>query len=148
MTRKRVAFLCTGNSCRSQMAEGWARVLAGNRWEVYSAGVEAHGVNPRAVAVMAEAGIDIRGQSSKEIDFDRLREQDVIITLCGDAEERCPVTPPTMRRLHWGLPDPAKATGTEEQILARFRAVRDEIRDRIRELLAQEEAWKPRCVVR
>lgn len=135
--KQRVAFLCTGNSCRSQMAEGWARALAGDRWEVYSAGLEAHGVNPRAVAAMAEAGVDISGQCSKTIDPKLLMQQDIIITLCGDAEERCPVTPPAALRLHWGLPDPARATGTEEEVAAAFRAVRDEIRDRIRGLLAR-----------
>ncbi len=129
--QKRVAFLCTGNSCRSQMAEGWARFLAEGRWEIYSAGLEAHGINPRAVAVMAEVGVDISGQVSKIIDPNRLTAQDVIVTLCGDAAERCPVTPPGTLRLHWALPDPAKATGTEEEITARFREVRDQIRNRI-----------------
>lgn len=132
----RVAFVCTGNSCRSQMAEGWARTLAGDKWEVYSAGLEAHGVNPRAIKVMAEAGVDISGQTSKTLDLDRYSQQQVIITLCGDANERCPIVPPTARiRQHWDLPDPAKATGTEEEIMAQFRAVRDEIRRRVANLL-------------
>lgn len=139
MSRKRIAFLCTGNSCRSQMAEGWAKALAGDRWEVYSAGIEAHGVNPRAVAVMAEAGVDISGQTSKTIEFKRLLRQDIIITLCDDAQERCPVTPPTALKLHWSLPDPARATGAEDEIMARFRAVRDDIRDRIKALVAMQE---------
>jgi len=139
MSRKRIAFLCTGNSCRSQMVEGWAKALAGDRWEVYSAGIEAHGLNPRAVAVMAEAGVDISGQQSKTIDYQRLQEQDVIITLCGDAEKRCPVTPPTALKLHWSLPDPARATGAEDEVMARFRAVRDDIRERIRALIAEQQ---------
>lgn len=120
------------------MAEGWARALAGDKWEIYSAGLEAHGVNPRAVQVMAEAGIDITGQTSKILDFDIYREQQVIITLCGDANERCPIVPPTaLVRRHWDLPDPAKATGTEEEILSQFRAVRDEVRQRIEALLTE-----------
>lgn len=139
MSRKRIAFLCTGNSCRSQMAEGWAKALAGDRWEVYSAGIEAHGVNPRAVAVMAEAGVDISGQTSKTIDFKRLLRQDIIITLCGDAEEHCPVTPPTALKLHWSLPDPPRASGAEDEIIARFRAVRDDIRDRVKALIARQQ---------
>ncbi len=138
MTKRRVAFICTGNSCRSQMAEGWARALAGDQWEIYSAGLEAHGVNPRAVQVMAEAGVDITGQTSKTLDFEIYREQQVIITLCGDANERCPIVPPTaLVRRHWDLPDPAKAKGTEEEILAQFRAVRDDIRLRIAALLTE-----------
>lgn len=140
MTKRRVAFICTGNSCRSQMAEGWARALAGDQWDVYSAGLEAHGVNPRAVKVMAEAGVDITPQTSKTIDFGIYGQQQVIITLCGDANERCPVVPPTaLVRQHWDLPDPAKAAGTEEEILAQFRAVRDDIRRRIAALLTELE---------
>lgn len=135
-TKLKIMFLCTGNSCRSQMAEGFARALGGDRWEVHSAGLEAHGPNPRAVRVMAEAGIDISRQTSDTIDPHLLEQMDVIITLCGDAEERCPVTPPRAHREHWPLPDPARATGTEEEILARFRAVRDEIRRRVEDLLA------------
>ncbi|HYF77762.1 MAG TPA: arsenate reductase (thioredoxin) [Symbiobacteriaceae bacterium] len=140
MTKRRVAFICTGNSCRSQMAEGWARALAGDKWDVYSAGLEAHGVNPRAVKVMAEAGVDITPQTSKTIDFGVYGQQQVIITLCGDANERCPIVPPTaLVRRHWDLPDPAKAKGTEEEILTQFRAVRDDIRARIEALLTELE---------
>lgn len=141
MEKRRVAFVCTGNSCRSQMAEGWARAIAGDQWEVYSAGLEAHGVNPRAVKVMAEAGVDITGQTSKTLDFDIYGQQQVIITLCGDANERCPIMPPTaLVRQHWDLPDPAKARGTEDEILAQFRAVRDDIRQRIEALKAELES--------
>jgi len=124
-------FLCTGNSCRSQMAEGWARALGGDLWEAHSAGLEAHGLNPRAVAVMAEAGVDISRQSSKTVDPALLEAMDLVVTVCGDAEERCPLTPPHVRRLHWPLPDPAKARGSDEEVLAVFRRVRDEIRARV-----------------
>ena len=137
MARKKVLFLCTGNSCRSQMAEGWAKALAKNKWEVHSAGTNPVGVNPRAVQVMAEAGVDISAQTSKPINLDLLNSVDLVVTLCGDAAESCPVTPPTVRRLHWPLADPAKATGAEEEILAAFRAVRDEIKNRMEELLPQ-----------
>ncbi|MEW6424003.1 MAG: arsenate reductase (thioredoxin) [Bacillota bacterium] len=137
MTRKKVLFLCTGNSCRSQMAEGWAKALAKDKWEIHSAGTNPVGVNPRAVQVMAEAGVDISAQTSKPIDPDLLNSADLVITLCDDAAESCPVTPPTVRRLHWPLADPAKATGTEEEITAAFRAARDEIKRRVEELLSQ-----------
>lgn len=138
--RKRVMFLCTGNSCRSQMAEGFARHLGGDRWEVYSAGLEPAGLNPRAVEVMKEEGIDISAQESKPIDPDLLRSVDVVVTLCGDAHDRCPVTPPHVRRLHWPLPDPARAEGSEDEIMAVFRRVRDDIRGLVEGLLREVEA--------
>lgn len=140
--KKKVLFLCTGNSCRSQMAEGFVKAMAGDYWEVASAGLEPAGVNPRAVQVMREVGIDISGQASKPIDPELLPKVDLIVTLCGDAADRCPVTPPHVRRLHWPLADPARATGTEEEILARFREVRDEIRRRVESLLAEEDRTK------
>ena len=136
MPKPLVYFLCTGNSCRSQMAEGFARHLAGDRWEVASAGIEPSVVNPLAVAVMAEAGIDISRHVSKPIDSELLRRAAVIVTLCGDAQERCPVTPPQVRRVHWPLPDPAKATGNESEVRAAFRLVRDDIGRRVGRLLA------------
>jgi arsenate reductase len=136
--KKKVLFLCTGNSCRSQMAEGFARAFAGDRWEVYSAGLEPAGVNPRAIQVMREVGIDISGQTSDPIDKALLSEVDLIVTLCGDAAERCPVTPPNIRRLHWPIEDPARATGSEEEIMAKFRQVRDDIRRRIVSLLSED----------
>ncbi|MGQ9780496.1 MAG: arsenate reductase (thioredoxin) [Bacillota bacterium] len=139
MEKKKILFLCTGNSCRSQMAEGFAKALAGDRWEVHSAGLEPAGLNPRAVRVMREVGIDISGQASKPIDPELLLKVDLIVTLCGDAADRCPLTPPQVRRLHWPLEDPARATGTEEEILARFRQVRDEIRRRVESLFAEED---------
>ncbi len=129
----KVYFLCTGNSCRSQMAEGFARQLL-PKWTVASAGIEAHGLNPQAVAVMAEVGIDISMQRSKRIDPDFLNHADLVVTLCGDAEERCPITPPSVTRLHWPLPDPAQAQGSSAERLAVFRQVRDEIRRRVQEL--------------
>jgi len=138
MSCKRIYFLCTGNSCRSQMAEGWARHLGGERIEVQSAGVEAHGLNPRAVQVMREVGVDISHHRSKLIDPDFLEQADYVITLCGDANDRCPVTPPHVKRLHWGFPDPAKVTGSEEEILNQFRQVRDAIGARIRAFLEEE----------
>ncbi len=127
----KVMFLCTANSCRSQMAEGWARELAKALIEPYSAGLMAAGVHPRAAAVMREVGIDISGQKSKEIDRNLLMEMDVVITLCGHAEASCPLTPANIRRLHWPIEDPVGTRGTEEAIMKDFRRARDEIRDRI-----------------
>lgn len=132
----RIMFLCTGNSCRSQMADGLAKHLGKDAVEVYSAGIEAHGLNPRAAAVMAEIGIDISQNTSDVIDIDLLNSMDYAITLCGDAEERCPITPPSVKRMHWGFPDPAKATGSEEEIMDQFREVRDGIKRRLEEFLA------------
>lgn len=106
-------FLCTGNSCRSQMAEGWARYLGGRHVRVESAGIEAHGKNPRAIAIMTEAGIDISGQESSIVDQGMLDRADLVVTVCGHADEQCPVMPSDTRKLHWPLSDPAKATGTE-----------------------------------
>ncbi len=133
----KVMFLCTANSCRSQMAEGWARELGKAVIEPYSAGLMAAGIHPRAAAVMREAGIDISGQKSKEIDPDLLMKMDVIITLCGHAEETCPWTPHQIKRLHWPIEDPVGARGTEEQVMKEFRRARDEIRDRIREFISK-----------
>ena len=133
-------FVCTGNSCRSQMAEGWARTLGGDRIVAESAGIEAHGKNPRAIAVMAEAGVDISGQESTRLSDDMLARADLVVTVCGHADEHCPVLPAGVRKLHWPLHDPAKATGTEEEITAEFRRVRDEVRMRVSELLDAESA--------
>lgn len=140
MGKKRVLFLCVNNSCRSQMAEGLARALAGDLWEVTSAGTAPTQVNPLAVKVMAEVGIDISEQTAKRLDPDMLAWADLVITLCGEAEEACPWTPPGVERRHWPLPDPARAKGTEEEIMGVFRQVRDEIRRRLLELLAAEDA--------
>ncbi len=133
----RVLFLCTGNSCRSQMAEGWLKALGGSRFEVFSAGIEAHGLNPRAVAVMAEAGVDISGQTSDVLDPGLLEGIDLLITVCGHADAHCPAVPATCERQHWPLDDPAQAAGTEAEITATFRRVRDEIRARIMTFLTQ-----------
>ncbi|MDN4594151.1 arsenate reductase (thioredoxin) [Polycladomyces subterraneus] len=135
-----IYFLCTGNSCRSQMAEGFAKKYLGDRFEVYSAGIEAHGLNPNAVKVMAEKGIDISGQTSDVIDPELLNRADYVITLCGDANDKCPMTPPRVKREHWGFDDPAKATGTEEEKWAVFRRVRDEIEARIQRFAREERA--------
>ncbi|MBB6637085.1 arsenate reductase (thioredoxin) [Cohnella thailandensis] len=127
-----VYFLCTGNSCRSQMADGFLNSLGGDKYEVQSAGLEAHGLNPRAVQVMKEAGVDIGGNSSDVIDPDLLNRAAYVITLCGHADEHCPViSNPSVIKWHWGFDDPAKATGTEDEIMAQFRRVRDAIEERI-----------------
>ncbi|VAW81069.1 Arsenate reductase thioredoxin-coupled, LMWP family [hydrothermal vent metagenome] len=130
-----ILFLCTGNSCRSQMAEGWAKALANDGVTVQSAGIQAHGKNPRAIAVMAEAGIDISGQESTRVDDDMLQAAGLVVTICGHADEHCPVLSPGTRKEHWPLEDPAKATGSEEEIMQVFRASRDEIKQRITDLL-------------
>ncbi|MGG3691879.1 arsenate reductase (thioredoxin) [Heyndrickxia ginsengihumi] len=130
---KTIYFLCTGNSCRSQMAEGWAKKYLGKEWEVFSAGIEAHGLNPNAVKAMKEVGIDISKQTSNIIEPNILNHADLVITLCGDAADKCPVTPPSVKREHWGFDDPAKAEGTDEQKRAVFQRVRDEIGDRIKQ---------------
>jgi arsenate reductase len=127
----KVMFLCTGNSCRSQMAEGFARDLGKGLIEARSAGLMAAGVHPRAIAVMREIGIDISRQRSREIDPDLLRTMDVVITLCGNANEACPRTPPEVKRLHWPVEDPVGTIGTEETIMREFRRARDEIREKI-----------------
>lgn len=131
----KVMFLCTGNSCRSQMAEGFARHLGKGLLEAHSAGLMAAGVNPRAIAVMREAGIDISRQRSREIDPDLLRTMDVVITLCDNAAEACPATPPAIKRLHWPIKDPVGTIGTEERIMKAFRRARDEIREKVEGLV-------------
>lgn len=132
MAKKIIYFLCTGNSCRSQMAEGWAKKLLGDEWEVKSAGIEAHGLNPKAVQAMKEISIDISDQTSDIIDPDILNNADLAVTLCGDAADKCPMTPPQVRREHWGFDDPAKAEGTEEEKWQVFQRVRDQIGERIK----------------
>jgi arsenate reductase len=132
MDKQRVLFLCTHNSARSQMAEGLLRNLAGDRFEAYSAGTEATQVRPLAIRVMAELGIDIADQESKTFDRYLGDSFDAVITVCDQAAEACPVFPGAKRRLHWSFPDPSKATGTEEEQLAVYRAVRDDIAERIR----------------
>lgn len=127
-----VYFLCTGNSCRSQIADGFLKALGGDKYEVKSAGLEAHGLNPRAVQVMKEAGVDISNHTSDVIDPEILKDADYIITLCGHANDNCPVVRnDKAERWHWGFEDPAKATGTEEEIMDKFREVRESIKNRI-----------------
>lgn len=130
--KPRVLFLCTGNSCRSQMAEGWARHLLGDQIEPCSAGIEAHGMNPNAVQVMREAGVDITGQSSKLVGTLLGAPIDLVITVCGHADENCPAWPAGTRVVHVGFDDPprlAKSAATPEEGLAHYRRVRDEIRE-------------------
>jgi arsenate reductase len=136
--RKRILFLCTHNSARSQMAEGLLRRLGGDRFEAYSAGTEATLVRPLAIRAMAEIGIDITGQESKTLDRYLGEPFDAVISVCDQANQACPVFPAAAQRLHWSFPDPSQATGTEEEQLAAYRAVRDAIRSRIeREVLAR-----------
>lgn len=138
MDKKLVYFLCTGNSCRSQIADGWLKALGGDRYEVKSAGLEAHGLNPRAVLVMKEAGIDISQHTSDVIDPVLLNRADYVITLCGHADEHCPViSNKDVVKWHWGFNDPAKATGIEEEIMTEFRQVRDDIKARIEQFLTE-----------
>ncbi|MBF7102169.1 arsenate reductase (thioredoxin) [Pediococcus pentosaceus] len=125
-----VYFLCTGNSCRSQMAEGFARKYFPD-WTIASAGIEKHGLNQMAVRVMSEKGIDISKNESKLIDVDFLNSSDLVVTLCGDARDKCPMTPPTVKKEHWGFIDPALIQGTENDKLRAFRTVRDSIEKRI-----------------
>ncbi|MFC5714008.1 arsenate reductase (thioredoxin) [Thalassorhabdus alkalitolerans] len=132
MEKSIIYFLCTGNSCRSQMAEGFGHHYLGDRYEVYSAGIEAHGVNPKAVKAMKEIGIDISNQTSDTIDRDILSKADLVVTLCGHANDVCPATPPNKEREHWGFDDPAKAEGTDEEQWKFFQRVRDEIGTRIK----------------
>lgn len=117
------------------MAEGWARHLGGDRIEASSAGIESHGKNPRAIEVMGEAGIDISSQESTRLTDQMLATTDYIVTVCGHADEHCPVLPGGVRKEHWPLSDPAKATGSAEEIMAIFRASRDDIRNRVEDLL-------------
>jgi arsenate reductase len=131
INRRRVLFLCTHNSARSQMAEGLLRHLGGERFEPFSAGTEATQVRPLAIAVMAELGIDVSGQGSKTLDRYLGEPFDAVITVCDQAAETCPVFPAAKRRLHWSFPDPSKAAGTREQQLAVYRQVRDAIAARI-----------------
>jgi arsenate reductase (thioredoxin) len=140
----KVLFLCTGNSCRSQMAEGWARRLKGEVIEPYSAGIETHGLNPSAVKVMAEAGVDISGHRSKHLDELRNIPFDYVVTVCDHANESCPVFPGKVKRVHVSFDDPprlARNAKTEEEALDHYRRVRDQIRafvEKLPDALTQE----------
>jgi len=126
--RKRILVLCTGNSCRSQMAEAYLWQFGGDRLEVYSAGVETHGVNPRAVASMREASIDISGHTCNHVDEYAGQAFDLVLTVCDNAREQCPVFPGAAKTLHHTFPDPAAATGSEAEIMAQFRTARELIK--------------------
>ncbi|MCY9694196.1 arsenate reductase (thioredoxin) [Paenibacillus alginolyticus] len=133
-----VYFLCTGNSCRSQIADGFLKALGSDKYEVKSAGLEAHGLNPRAVQVMNEAGVDISKNTSDVIDPEILNRADYVITLCGHADEHCPViSNKNVTKWHWGFDDPAKATGTDDEIMHQFRTVRDSIKSRIEQFVKE-----------
>jgi arsenate reductase (thioredoxin) len=145
MVKKKVLFLCTGNSCRSQMAEGFARHLAKGQIDACSAGITPVGVNPQAVQVMYETGVDISGQSSDALSMELLQDADLIITLCGDARESCPVVPGKVEKRHWPLADPAKTEGSAATVLQSFRQVRDEIKERVLQLVTELKGEQDRC---
>ena len=126
---KKILVLCTGNSCRSQIAEGYLQYFAGKTAKVFSAGVETHGVNPRAIAVMKDDGIDISNHTSNNISEYSDLEFDYIITVCDNAKERCPYFPSKAKKFHYNFPDPAKAVGTEEEIFEQFKTVRNMIKE-------------------
>jgi arsenate reductase (thioredoxin) len=134
---KKVLVLCTGNSCRSQIAEGYLRFYAGDNVVIKSAGVETHGVNPRAITIMKEDGIDIAHHTSNHVNEFASIDFDYIITVCDHAKEVCPVLPSKAVKLHYNFPDPAKATGTEQEILNQFRATRDLIKTYCRNFVSE-----------
>ncbi|MBI3510734.1 MAG: arsenate reductase ArsC [Bacteroidetes bacterium] len=125
---KKILVLCTGNSCRSQMAHGYLQKFAGDKAEVFSAGIETHGLNPKAVAVMKEDGIDISHHTSNNVNEYANIDFDIVITVCDNANEKCPVFPSRAKKTHRNFPDPAKARGSDEEIMNQFRKVRDEIK--------------------
>lgn len=134
---KQILVLCTGNSCRSQIAEGYLRHFAGDKAIVYSAGVETHGVNPKAIAIMAEDNIDISQHTSNNVNEYRDINFDLVITVCDNAKERCPYFPTNAERFHYNFPDPAKATGTDTEVMASFRTVREQIKEYSRLFVAE-----------
>ncbi len=135
--QKKVLFLCTGNSARSQMAEGFLKTLGGSSFAVTSAGTAPVGVNPLAVKAMDEVNVDISSQTSDAVSADLLANIDLLITLCGDARENCPFVPVKVEKRHWPLEDPARAEGSEEDKLQRFRVIRNEIKGYVEELIAE-----------
>jgi len=145
MSKKiKMLFLCTGNSCRSQMAEGWTRFLKGDEIDVYSAGIETHGLNPNAVKVMSEIGIDISNHKSTHIDEYRDMDFDYVITVCDNARENCPYFPAKIKILHQGFDDPpalAETASSEEEVLALYRRVRDEIGNFVEKMNILPSAW-------
>ncbi|WP_277633255.1 arsenate reductase ArsC [Avrilella dinanensis] len=134
---KKILVLCTGNSCRSQIAEGYLRHFANGNAEVYSAGVETHGVNPKAIAIMQEDGIDISNHTSNNMDEYFDIDFDFVITVCDNAKERCPFFPTKAKKFHHNFSDPAKATGTDEEINEQFRQVRQQIKEYCEQFIAE-----------
>ncbi len=135
--KKTVLFLCTGNSARSQMAEGFLKEYGKERFDVYSAGISPVGVNPHAVKVMRELEIDISSQTSNAVNKEMLDRADLLVTLCGDARESCPVVPARVEKRHWALEDPARAEGNDEEVEEKFREARDQIKAFVEQLLAE-----------
>ena len=131
---EKILFLCTGNSCRSQIAEGIARNIFNSSYDIKSAGTENHGVNPNAIKILKEIEIDISEHRSKTINLNRLNQLDLIITLCGDAKDKCPILDDRVKHIHWDLKDPAKFQGTDLEIGSHFRSIRDLILNKIKEL--------------
>ena len=134
---KNILVLCTGNSCRSQIAEGYLKHFTKQKATVFSAGIETHGVNPKAIAIMKEDGIDISNHTSNNIDEYRNIDFDFVITVCDNAKENCPFFPTKAKKFHYNFPDPAKANGTEEEILNQFRIVRDMIKEYSKKFVAE-----------
>ena len=135
----KILVLCTGNSCRSQIAEGYLRHFAGQKADVYSAGVETHGVNPKAIATMLEDGLDISGHTSNNIEEYAGIDFDFVITVCDNAKERCPYFPSRAQKFHHNFPDPARATGTDEEVMEQFRQVRQQIKDYCRNFVEENQ---------
>jgi arsenate reductase len=136
MHKKKILVLCTGNSCRSQIAEGYLRHFANDKADIYSAGVETHGVNPRAIATMKEDNIDISSHTSNNINEYRNIDFDFVITVCDNAKERCPFVPAKAKKFHQNFSDPAKTTGTDEEIMEQFRQVREQIKNYSQQFVA------------
>ncbi|QJD98580.1 arsenate reductase ArsC (plasmid) [Mucilaginibacter robiniae] len=134
---KNILVLCTGNSCRSQLAEGYLRHFAADKAAVYSAGIETHGVNPKAIQVMAEDHLDISGHTSNHVDEYLSIPFDYVITVCDNANEACPYFPGNVQRFHYNFPDPAKATGTPDEVMEQFRKVRDMVKVYAAEFISQ-----------
>lgn len=135
---KNILVLCTGNSCRSQIAEAYLRHFAGDLAKIFSAGVETHGVNPKAIATLAEDGLDITHHTSNHVDEYLHIPFDYIITVCDNAQERCPIFPSSAQRFHFNFPDPAKAQGTEEEIMQQFASVREQIKQYCKEFVLNQ----------
>lgn len=134
---KKILVLCTGNSCRSQLAEGYLRAFAEGKAEVYSAGIETHGVNPKAIQVMKEDGLDISNHTSNHVDEYGSIDFDYVITVCDNAKESCPFFPTKAQKFHHNFPDPAKAIGTNEEVMNQFRAVRDQVKAYAKEFVSK-----------